>query len=69
MKDYDKKIKTQEKLMRIALVIATVLLVAGVAVRERLPWLLYCAAVPLTLMIVNTLLIKRYEKKQRAEEE
>lgn len=68
MKDYDKKIKTQEKLMRIALVIATGILLAGIAVRERLPWLMYFAAAPLAVMLINTLLIRRYEKKRREQE-
>lgn len=68
MKDYDKKIKTQEKLMRIALVIATAIILAGITVRERLPWLMYLSAAPLAVMLINALLIRRYEKKQREQE-
>lgn len=68
MKDYEKKIRTQEKLRMAVLLIATAIILAGITVRERLPWLIYLAAAPLAVMVVNTLLIRHYEKKQREQE-
>lgn len=69
MKDYEKKIRTQDKLRTAALLLATVTVLAGIFLRDLLPWLLYLSAIPLACMIVSTLLIRHYEKKRRAEEE
>lgn len=64
----EKKIRTQENIRLLALAAASLLVVSGIMLRESYPWLIYLAAVPLAVMVINTLIIRKLEKKKDAED-
>lgn len=56
------RIRRQENIRIAALVLAALLLIAGYALLRTTKLLIYTAALPLFVMLINTLLIRNYER-------